>query len=132
MIEPISSESEKWDDEVVYHIYRNDDLETLPVGILEQMANHIQHVIKNKTNKWIILSIYWRGDAMSKYEDIFQKNNHIPYGECLGLYVFEGVIEIEMEYYEDYNLCEHISIKLSKEEARGLANSLLEYLNRNE
>lgn len=41
----------QWSNEVVYHIYRNDDLETLPVGILEQMANHIQPVIENKTNK---------------------------------------------------------------------------------
>jgi len=48
-----SENMDKWPDDVVYTIYSNEVLETLPVIILEQMRNHIQSVI----DKAIIMKV---------------------------------------------------------------------------
>ena len=37
-----------WPNDVVYNIYCNDDLTTLPVKILEQMRDHLQSIIDAK------------------------------------------------------------------------------------
>lgn len=39
-----------WTPDVVYAVYRNDTLEELPIGILEEMKLHIENVIKSKQN----------------------------------------------------------------------------------
>lgn len=43
-------QKDEWPDHIVYEIYCNDELDTLTVKILEQMKQHIQHVIKEKRN----------------------------------------------------------------------------------
>lgn len=40
--------SAPWTNEVVYGVYCNDDLENLPIHILEQMRDHIEEIIKSK------------------------------------------------------------------------------------
>lgn len=42
------SESVEWTPDVVFNVYRNDDLNTLPIGILEDMKIYIDSIIKNK------------------------------------------------------------------------------------
>jgi len=39
--------SVEWTPEVVYSVYCNDDLETLPIGILNDMKLHIENTINN-------------------------------------------------------------------------------------
>lgn len=38
----------KWPNAIVYSVYRNDDLESLPVAILEQMERHISGIAMKK------------------------------------------------------------------------------------
>lgn len=67
---------------------------------------------------------------MSKYVSIFQKNNHIPYGECVDIYAYDGEVEIEMEYYEDQPYrCYGISMVLTREELETMATNIMNYLN---
>jgi hypothetical protein len=44
------SSYDKWEDEVVYKIYCNDNLEKLPEVILIQMRDHLNKVIARKEN----------------------------------------------------------------------------------
>lgn len=44
----------EWTDKVVYEVYCNDNLEELPIGILEQMNSCIGSVIESKKEKGVI------------------------------------------------------------------------------
>lgn len=69
---------------------------------------------------------------MSSYKEIFCKYNNIPYGNCLELYDFDNVIEFEMQYHEEYQLCHSITMQLSREELETLASNILSHLNKSE
>lgn len=42
--------STEWTDDTVFTVFCNDDLKTLPMGILKQMRNHIDSIIEIKNS----------------------------------------------------------------------------------
>jgi hypothetical protein len=42
--------TDNWTPEAVYKVYCNDDLNTLPTGILEDMLNHLSNALDTKIN----------------------------------------------------------------------------------
>jgi hypothetical protein len=51
VIEDIKYQSIEWTPEVVYKVYCKDDLNTLPLPILENMKQYLESVISNKLNE---------------------------------------------------------------------------------
>lgn len=44
-----STKTQPWTKEVVFKVYRNDNLYELPLNILEQMRDHLNNIIDSKT-----------------------------------------------------------------------------------
>ena len=76
ILESIPSESKnvtKWTDDVVYGVYRNDNLEDLPIAILFQMRNHIESIMMNKYSTMINPKIS-SNDNIEFKDDISKEN----------------------------------------------------------